>query len=97
MSQAVKFPGWRDLPVGADILKPGSARRNRTGDWRSERPEWDLKACVQCAVCVIFCPEGCIHIDQESFPSNDLDYCKGCGICMEECVTGCIHMEREVE
>ena len=39
MSQAYKFPGWRDLPVGADILEPGSARRNRTGDWRSERPE----------------------------------------------------------
>jgi pyruvate ferredoxin oxidoreductase delta subunit len=97
MSQAIKFPGWKDLPLGADILTPGSARRNRTGDWRSERPEWDYAKCVQCAVCVIFCPEGCIAMSDEAYPVSDLDYCKGCGICQNECVTGCIHMEMEVE
>jgi pyruvate ferredoxin oxidoreductase delta subunit len=97
MSQAFKFPGWRDLPVGTDILEPGSARRNRTGDWRSERPIWDLDKCIQCAVCVVFCPEGCLVMSDAGFPDADMDYCKGCGICVNECVTGCIHMQREVE
>ena len=97
MSQPSKFPGWKDLPVGVDIIEPGSARQNRTGDWRSERPEWDHSKCVQCAVCVIFCPEGCLSLNEQAYPEADLDYCKGCGICQHECVTGCIHMEMEVE
>ncbi len=97
MTQAFKFPGWKDLPLGMDILEPGSARRNRTGDWRSERPVWALEKCVKCAVCVIFCPEGCLSVTEEGYPQVDLDYCKGCGICANECVTACIAMEREVE
>jgi len=97
MSDTFKMPGWRDLPLGTDILEPGSARRNRTGDWRSERPLWNDDACVQCGVCVVFCPEGCIAFQPDGYPRADLDYCKGCGICMHECVTACIRMEREVE
>ncbi len=97
MSQTFKLPGWKDMPVGMDIAEPGCARRNRTGDWRSERPIWNEKQCVQCGVCTVFCPEGCIRMDDRSYPSADLEYCKGCGICVNECVTGCISMQMEVE
>lgn len=56
-------PKWTELALGSAIVVPGSARCNRTGDWRSIRPVWDLSKCVQCGVCVIFCPEGCITME----------------------------------
>lgn len=90
-------PKWEELAVGTSILVPGSARSTRTGDWRSSRPIWNKDQCVQCGVCVIFCPEGCITFQADGYPSADLDYCKGCGICPYECPTGCISMQDEEE
>ena len=90
-------PGWRELPIGVSIPDPGSARNYHTGTWRSARPEWNLDRCVECGVCQLFCPEGCISIDGSGYPTADLDYCKGCGICCHECVTACIRMVSEEE
>ncbi len=92
-------PKWTDLAVGTAITEPGSARNNRTGDWRSQRPIWNHKECVRCGVCAMFCPEGCIRfgLHVERFPSADLNYCKGCGICVHECPTFCIRMVDEEE
>ncbi len=80
-------------------MEPGSARANRTGDWRTSRPVGNHEQCIQCGVCVIFCPEGCIAfgLTREDFPSADLYYCKGCGICAHECPTRCISMVDEEE
>jgi pyruvate ferredoxin oxidoreductase delta subunit len=97
MSSSAKLPGWTQMPIGADILEPGCAVNTRTGQWRSERPEWNHKQCVKCAVCVVFCPEGCIDFKPDGFPEADYDYCKGCGICARECFTGCIKMIMEKE
>jgi pyruvate ferredoxin oxidoreductase delta subunit len=88
-------PKWTELAVGTAITEPGSSRAYRTGDWRSARPIWNDDHCVQCGVCVIFCPEGCIAFADSGYPTADLDYCKGCGICMVECPVQCIHMEQE--
>jgi pyruvate ferredoxin oxidoreductase delta subunit len=92
-------PKWTELAVGAAIVEPGSARANRTGDWRSSRPLWNHNACVRCGVCTLFCPEGCIAFGllRQDFPDADLNYCKGCGICVHECPTACIHMVDEEE
>ena len=92
-------PKWTELAVGTAITEPGSARQTRTGDWRSQRPVWDHEQCIRCGVCVIFCPEGCIHFGQEkdTYPSADLEYCKGCAICAQECPTTCIQMAEEEE
>ena len=92
-------PKWSELAVGSAILEPGSARVNRTGDWRSARPVWKHTQCVRCGVCTMFCPEGCIHFDgvKTDFPDADLNYCKGCGICVHECPTRCIAMVDEEE
>jgi len=89
------LPGWRDLPPGCPVTEPGSARRNHTGSWRSERPVWNHEHCIQCGVCDLFCPEGCVKPDSEGYYQANLDYCKGCGICTMECPTQCIHMEQE--
>jgi pyruvate ferredoxin oxidoreductase delta subunit len=92
-------PKWTELAVGTAITVPGSARQNRTGDWRSQRPVWDHEKCIRCGVCVIFCPEGCLGFGHVSpgLPDADLEYCKGCAICAHECPTACISMLEEEE
>ncbi len=90
-------PKWQELAVAVSVTEPGSSRYNRTGDWRSSRPLWNLEQCVKCGVCVVFCPEGCIDVREDGCPEADMEYCKGCGICVNECWTGCIQMEEEEE
>ena len=88
---------WRDLEIGAIVTEPGSARQYKTGDWRSQRPTYDFTKCIKCAVCQIFCPEGCIEQNDEGFFEADLYYCKGCGICARECWPRVITMVEEEE
>jgi len=88
-------PKWTELAVGTAITVPGSARFNRTGDWRSVRPVWDHAKCIRCGVCVVYCPEGCIGWNAQGYPDADLEYCKGCGICARECWTTCIRQVEE--
>jgi pyruvate ferredoxin oxidoreductase delta subunit len=95
VSRQSATPKWQELEVGGSIVDPGSARYNRTGDWRSIRPEWDFDKCVKCGVCAIFCPEGCIEMKADGYPHADMEYCKGCTICAVECWTGCIDTKEE--
>ena len=85
-------PTIEDLALGTKITIPGSAVRNHTGSWRSNRPEPELELCVRCGLCSIYCPEGCVAFDGVGYPDVNMDYCKGCGICARECVTSCITM-----
>ncbi len=86
---------WRDLEIGTIVTEPGNARQYRTGDWRSQRPEYEFSRCIKCGVCQIFCPEACIHQNAEGHFEADLYYCKGCGICATECPTRVIIMKEE--
>jgi len=88
---------WRDLETGCIVTEPGSASNYETGDWRSQRPTYDSTKCIKCGVCAIYCPEPCIHPNQEGYFEADLFYCKGCGICARECPTGVITMVAEEE
>ncbi|NOZ58631.1 MAG: 4Fe-4S dicluster domain-containing protein [Euryarchaeota archaeon] len=83
------------MKPGAVISEPGSTVRNRTGGWRVFRPVFDMKECIDCGNCWIFCPESCVSRSEEGEYSADLDYCKGCGICANECPTEAIKMELE--
>lgn len=73
---------------------PGWSEDNKTGAWRSLRPVIFYDQCTSCALCWLYCPEGCIT--NHTF-EIDYTYCKGCGICAEECPSEAIVMEREVE
>jgi pyruvate ferredoxin oxidoreductase delta subunit len=88
---------WKDLEIGCIVTEPGNASRYKTGDWRSQRPTYDFKKCIKCALCLIFCPEGCIIQNDEGKFEADMYYCKGCGICAKECPTGVITMVEEEE
>ncbi len=65
MKRQSATPKWTELELAA-TTHPGSARHFLTGDWRSSRPVWIYSGkdtgCVQCGVCTIYCPEGCIRM-----------------------------------
>lgn len=88
---------WKDFEIGYIVAEPGNARQYRSGDWRSQRPTYDSKKCIKCAICQLFCPEGCISQNEEGHFEADLFYCKGCGICARECPTKVITMVEEEE
>ena len=88
---------WKDLEIGSIVVEPGSTRKYKTGDWRSQRPIYNFKRCIKCGVCQLFCPEGCIEQNADGYFEADLSYCKGCGICVRECLTGVITMVEEEE
>ncbi|WP_456324723.1 4Fe-4S binding protein [Desulfonauticus submarinus] len=89
------YPAWKSLAIGAAITTPGNASELKTGDWRTELPILDEEKCVKCGLCAIYCPEFCIHQDEDGFFRADLYYCKGCGICANECPKKALTMELE--
>ena len=88
---------WKDLEIGSIVTEPGNASQYKTGDWRSQRPTYDFNKCIKCGICSIFCPEGCVELNEEGYLEANLFYCKGCGICARECWTQAITMVDEEE
>ncbi|MEF8774132.1 MAG: 4Fe-4S binding protein, partial [Halobacteriales archaeon] len=78
-----------ELDVAAS--QPTEAAAGTTGDWRIQRPEVDMDACIDCGECVTYCPDDAFDNDI----SIDFDYCKGCGICANVCPVDAIEMEPE--
>ena len=66
---------------------------NLTGSWRStQTPLYLQKDCINCGLCKLICPEGCIEGIEKNAYSTDLDYCKGCGLCAYICPKDDIEM-----
>jgi pyruvate ferredoxin oxidoreductase delta subunit len=80
-------------------VEPGSTRKNKTGTWRTFRPEIDIKKCIGCGACERACPEGAISMKTDKngkkYSVIDYDYCKGCGLCEAVCPVKCIKMKKE--
>ncbi len=97
MAKAEGALTWKDIEIGSIVTEPGSSRKYKTGDWRSQKPVFDLEKCIKCGLCYIYCPEGCIRQNTEGDFEADMYFCKGCGICARECPTGVITMVEEEE
>ena len=97
MAKAETELTWKDLEIGSIVTEPGNAIKYKTGDWRSQKPVFDLEKCIKCGLCYIYCPEGCIRQNDEGKFEVDLYYCKGCGICAVECPKDVITMVEETE
>jgi pyruvate ferredoxin oxidoreductase delta subunit len=88
---------WKDMEIGCIVTEPGNASTYKSGDWRSQRPILDFSKCNKCALCYIYCPEGCITQKENGYFVPNLYYCKGCGICAAECPKEVITMVEEEE
>lgn len=87
---------YRDLAVGA-VVAADTAGRTRTGGWRTgQRPEVELRRCINCLLCWVYCPDSAVELsDEVVFVGFDYDLCKGCALCVEACPTGAIAMVDE--
>ena len=88
-------PGYKEIPIGGLINEGGTAKQNKTGDWRTFVPVVDKAKCTNCMICWAHCPDSCIKVEDGKMIGFDLDYCKGCGICASVCPVKCIKMEKE--
>jgi len=105
-NKKITLKGEKDMPPATISLS--TTRVNKTGSWRSIRPEIDYSKCTRCMICWKFCPDSSILIvrkgnraapneklKSEPVPLIDYAYCKGCGICAEECPAKCIALKKE--
>jgi 2-oxoacid:acceptor oxidoreductase delta subunit (pyruvate/2-ketoisovalerate family) len=81
--------------TGPTIRRGAGAALRRTGSWRTERPEIALGKCKRCFLCYVYCPDGAIRLDGESYPHIDYEQCKGCMICYTECPAKAIMVTTE--
>lgn len=77
--------GWKDIPMGCDILEAGNAQEYKTGSWRAFKPIWYEDRCIHCLFCWLYCPEPAIMVKDGKMTGIDYEFCKGCGICAREC------------
>ena len=68
------------------VSRAKTSRANLTGSWRSTlKPKFLHKECINCSLCKLICPEGCIEGLEKNAYDTDFDYCKGCGLCVYIC------------
>lgn len=87
----MKFVSDYIVPIG-----PEGIYEIQTGKWRTRRPVIDKEKCINCGVCLMYCPVNSIR-KNDGVISICYDYCKGCGICAHECTKGAIEMQAEVK
>lgn len=86
------LPTWKEILPGAVVVKPGNADEYRTGDWRSQYPEYDYEKCNKCGLCYLYCPDAAIEPKDDGYFQINSYYCKGCGLCAKECPKSAINM-----
>ena len=66
-----------------------------TASWRTVRPVMNKEKCIECGICLTFCPVSSILRQGPKNYVISYDYCKGCGICAVECPKKAIDMVPE--
>jgi 2-oxoacid:acceptor oxidoreductase, delta subunit, pyruvate/2-ketoisovalerate family len=66
-----------------------------TSSWRTHRPVMEKASCVDCGLCMAYCPVNSVKWESGKGFFITYDYCKGCGICATECPKHAIAMVKE--
>ena len=66
-----------------------------TSSWRTHKPVMDKSSCINCGICMGYCPVNSVKYSEEKGYYICYDYCKGCGISAVECPKKAISMEKE--
>ena len=66
------------------------------GSWRILKPVIDLKQCIRCRLCWLYCPDTAMGLNKNDYPYSDPRICQGCGVCANVCPVKCIKMERDL-
>ena len=88
---------WQELTPGGEIYEAGTSRLTMTGQWRTSTPVYLADKCRQCLLCVPWCPDSSIPVEEGRRLDFDLDHCKGCGICYKVCPFGAISFGKDGE
>lgn len=86
---------WQDITKGAEIYEPATSRLVNTGEWRVMTPVFLEDKCKQCLLCVPFCPDSSIPVENGRRTDFDFYHCKGCGICVTVCPFEAIDFVKE--
>ena len=76
---------WQDLTPGGEIYEGATSLLFNTGAWRTRTPLFLEDKCKQCLLCVPYCPDSAIPVQDGKRGEFDLMHCKGCGICITAC------------
>lgn len=65
-----------------------------------EKPQFEIKKCISCSICVDACPVGCLALSVATGPDKHAraylkneKACLGCGFCAQECPVDAISMQ----
>lgn len=89
--EKIKYEGDKGTPR---ILDMGNSVKTHTGLWRTHKPVVDMKKCIGCKLCWLYCPVTA-YAWKKNKPICDYYFCKGCGICAEVCPVKAIEMVEE--
>lgn len=81
------FTGHLGAGFGAALKNTGmglASRRGKLAQHSTARPSINKKACTRCGMCVRWCPEDAISMNDESALINSKK-CVGCGQCLAVC------------
>lgn len=85
---------WQEMTVGGEIYEGGTSVLVNTGDWRTMIPNFIEEKCKHCMLCIPFCPDSAIPVEDDKRLDFDFMHCKGCGICFEVCPFEAITYEK---
>jgi len=80
---------------GMMVVSSGARGGQYVANWRVDTPEIDHQVCVNCRLCITYCPEAAITSKEKEKPQIDYRFCKGCGVCANECPSKAIKMKKE--
>ena len=92
LSESVR---WQDMTPGCEIYESSTSLLTKTGEWRVITPHWHTDKCKQCLLCVPYCPDSSIPVQNEKRTDFDYDHCKGCGICAKICPFSAIEFKED--